>query len=174
MGCQYPFEFKTGNEIREEVLNSDPSFAEVLDKKTKLDEEVRILLEDFTAKKRELDNKAIMLRKELKIAKEDFNNGIKKIDSQLTPYRQKLQEDIKGLVTELKLKESSLSATRKMIAGFEKLLGQSPSSENIAKESAKWKDKIASLKVQAEELEKEVSHTSDKISLNRLKLKLLK
>ena len=173
-GCQYPFEFRTEKEIREEILGKDPSFAQVLDKKGKLDEEIRVILEDFNAKRIDLNSEILILKKELKIAKNESDTKIKEIDSQLLPFREELEQKVRELITELKLKESSLYATKKMIAKFNKLLEERSSSENLAKESSKWQDKIAALKIQAEELEEEVSSIRDKVHLNRLKLKLLK
>lgn len=172
-GCQLPFEFRTTEEIRKEVLGKDPAFSDILDEKAKLDEQARALKSEFKDKKKLLDKEISGLRKELRSAKEYADSRIKGIDSQLDPFREKLKLEIKRLTAELKLKESSFSATKRTITSFNKLGQQELSSEDPAEEGLKPQDKISSLKNQAAEFESDISFLRDEIRINRLKLKLL-
>lgn len=173
-GCQFPFEFRTQEEIRKEVLDKDPAFSDILDEKAKLDEQIKALKVEFEDKKKLIEKKISSLKEELKSAKEYTDSRIRAIDSQLGPPREELKLKIKKLAAELKLKESSLAATKKAIAKFTKLTQEKGSSENLPKEAPSPQDNISSLKIQAQELERDVSFLRAEIRINRLKLKLLK
>lgn len=173
-GCQYPFEFRTQEEIKDEVLGKDSSFASLLDRKTKIDEKVKGLRQELIIKKSEINSKVLVLKQELDTFRQQIDSRIKELDAQLIPYREDLKQRINELVIELKLKESSVSAAKKTVLKFERIVEQGSSSEDLAKETPKWQDKIASLKSQIKELETEISSVREKINLNRLKLRLLK
>lgn len=175
VGCQRPFEFRSRDEIVNEVLVKDPSFADMLEKKTKVDEQIDILKSGFDNDKRVLKGEITRLKNELRSARENRDMEIRQIDMQLEPYREGLEQRIKGLVTELKLKESSLSAINKTIASYSKLSKKKgPAPEDPAAEVPAWGDKTSSLNTQAQELEKEIAFLRQELRLNRLKLKLLK
>jgi len=174
MGCQYPFEFRTQKEIRDEVLDRDPLFASLLDKKSGIDEKIKGLREELGIKKGEINSKVLVLKQELSFSRQQTDSRIKELDAQLTPYREELKQKIQELVIELKLKESSVSAANKMALKLEKMVAQGSTSESLAKEAPKWQNKIASLRSQIQELETGIVSIREKIRLIRLKLRLLK
>ncbi|MFC1806999.1 hypothetical protein ACFL0T_01335 [Candidatus Omnitrophota bacterium] len=173
-GCQYPFEFRTEEEIRIEVLGVDPAFVEVLNEKEEVDEQIRSLNSELKGRHNDINNQILALKNELDTFSKSTKEKVRDINSRLDPHREVLKQNTKELITELKVKERSMSATEKMISRLNNLLDKSSESENLAKEVPKWQNKIASLKLQSQELQKEVSLIRDKIRQNRLKLKLLK
>jgi len=173
-GCQYPFEFRTQEEIRDEVLDRDPLFASLLDKKSGIDEKIKGLREEISIKKGEINSKVLVLKQELNVFRQQTDSRIKELDAQLSPYREELKQKIQELVIELKLKESSASAANKMALKLEKIVEQGSTSESLAKEAPKWQNKITSLRSQIQELETELASIRQKINLIRLKLRLLK
>ncbi|MFH1867750.1 MAG: hypothetical protein ABH843_02150, partial [Candidatus Omnitrophota bacterium] len=120
-GCQRPFEFRTEEEITNEVLSKDPAFANILEQKSKVDEQINTLKADFGNRNRILSEQISSLKNKLKFAKEDMDENVRLINSKLDPCRDELTQRIKGLAAELKLKESSLSATNKTITSYSKL-----------------------------------------------------
>jgi len=172
-GCRYPFEFKPKEEIKGEVLEKEPSFSSVLEKKAELDKQVKALRMELSNEKGRTNSKILTLKQELQATAARINSSIKKLDAQLDIHRIGLKSEIKELVVELKLKESSLGATNKNIAKLQNLIERGDESENLAEEAPKWQEKIPALRAQAQELETEVSSLRKKIHLNRLKLKLL-
>jgi len=172
-GCKYPFEFRPLEEIRGEVLEKDPSFADVLDQKQKHNEKIKALKTQLSSEKGRINSKIAALRQEFEATQAKINEEIRKIDAHLDVHRLNLKSQIEELVIELKLKESSLAATNKNIAKLQNLVESGEESENLAEEAPKWKEKIPALRTQAQELEGEVSSLRKQIRLNRLKLKLL-
>ena len=173
-GCQYPFEFASEKEIREEVLSQDPSFGGLLKKKATIDEEITSLKSEVSKKANEINAKISTLKRELLLAKEHNTAIAKELDQQLDPFRIELNQKSMELMAELKLKESSLSSTRSMITRLRKMIEQSSSAEEMASEVPKWQDKIKYHSQQADNLQKEVTDLRSEIRLIRLKSKLLK
>lgn len=172
-GCQFPFEFQAKEEIKKEVLDKDPAFSEILEVKAGLDEQIKALKTEFRDKKKLINEEISGLREKLQSVKKYMDSRIKEINSQLNPHREELNLKIRKLVAELKLKESSLSATKKTVANFTRLTQQGRSPEELAKEMPNLQDEISSLKIQAQKLEQDVSSLRNEIRINRLKLKLL-
>ena len=173
-GCQYPIDFRSEEEIKEDVLGQDPSFGTILGKKAVIDTKMAELRSQLNAKKAEIDSSILVLRREYTSVKENITTNIKELDSQIEPYRQELIERIRSLSAQLKLKESSLSATNKMINRLDKLVVEGKTSKELSKEAPRWKEKIVDLNKQAKELEEEISTDRTKLRLNRLKLRLIK
>ncbi len=173
-GCQYPFEFRSETEIREEVLEQDPSFGAILKHKAEMDEQIGELKSELNTKVNEIDSKVLTLKRELSSTRDQINTKIVELNQQLDPDRIELKQHLMELTSELKLRESSLSATNKMIARLNKLIKQSSLDENMADEVSKWQDKIGLLVQQARAFESDIISTREKIKLLRLKLKLIK
>jgi hypothetical protein len=173
-GCQYPFEFRSEEEIKEEVLCADPSFADILGEKVSVDTKTEGLRNEYDEKSQIITSKIVAFKKDLEYLRKSTSQKIQELNSQLDPYREELSHRISELVTELKLKESSLAATKKMITRLDKMVEESDTSENLSRESTKWQGKIESLKVQAQELTEAIASLRENIRLNRLKLRLLR
>lgn len=172
-GCQYPFEFKTASEIRQEVLDNDPAFEEILRKKTELDEKIASLNSEQSLKAGEIESRMLALRKELQMSKENAAQRIALLNSQLDPYRSEIKQRIMEFSTELRLKQSSLSAVYKMISDLNKLSKQNPVQEAGTEDALRLRDKINYQQQQADTLKQDIAELRAKIRLLRFKLKLL-
>jgi len=167
-------------EAKKEVLAIEPGFSDILEKRQVADEQIKIINLGFNEKNRELNAQISELKKELNFARKEKAKSIANIEVQFNPSRQDLKIKIRQLITELKLKESSLYATNKTIAKLTKLTKEttlpagSSSFNQQAAEAQKWYEKTKSLKTQAQELAKDIGLLRDAIHLNRLKLKLLR
>jgi len=173
-GCQYPLEFSSENEIRQEVLAQDPSFGNILKKKAELDENIAGLKSDLSSKENEARSKMLVLKNELSLEKERILAEIKEFDKRFDPYRIEMKQKIMEFSAELKLREASLTATNRMISKLKKLVEQNSESEDMAEEVSKWQEKITHQSDIAESLKENASHLRDKIRLVRLKLKLIR
>jgi|GEM_PF-946885 len=172
-GCQYPLEFKSASEIRQEVLDNDPLFAEILRKKTELDGKITSLNSEQSLKAGEIEARMLALRKELQAAKENAAQRTALLNSQLDPYRLEIKQRIMEFSTELRLKQSSLSAVRKMIVDLNKLTKQIPVQATDTEDSLRLRDKIDAQYQQIDTLTQDITELRAKIRLLRFKLKLL-
>jgi hypothetical protein len=172
-GCQYPFEFRSASEIRQEVLDSDPAFETVLQKKAELDEKIASLNAEQSLKAREIESRMLALKRELQLSKENAAKQISLLKSQLDPQRSEIRQRITEFSTEFKLNQSSLSAVRKMIADLDKLKGQRPAQDMETEDSLRLREKIETQERQAESLTQDIADLRAKIRLLRLKLKIL-
>jgi hypothetical protein len=172
-GCQYPFEFKSASEIRQEVLEHDPAFESVLRVKTELDEKIASLNVEQSLKAREIESRMLSLKRELQLSKENTAERIAILHSQLDPQRSEIKQRIMEFSTEFKLKQSSLSAVRKMIAELNRLIKQGPEHEQDSEDNLRLRDKIDAQQRQADILMQDIAGLRAEIRLLRFKLKLL-
>ena len=173
-GCQYPFEFSSEGEARQEVLAQDASFGGILKKKAELDENIAGLKSDLSKKENQTRSKIMALKREHSLEKEKILTRVKELDRQFDPYRIEMKQKIMEFSAELKLREASLSATNRMISKLRKLVEQNSESEDMAKDISKWQEKITLQSNIAESLKEEISHLRKEIRLVRLKLKLIR
>ncbi len=173
-GCRYPFEFKSEGEIREEVLADDPSFSSILKQKAELDENIAGLKSDLSSKENAVNAKILALKRDFASEKDKILNRIKELDRQFDPYRLEMKQKIMELSAELKLKESSLSATNRMVSKLKKLVEQNSGSEDMKADISKWQVKIEAQSRTAEALRQEIADLRKKIRIVRLKLKLIR
>ncbi len=172
-GCQYPLEFSSASEIRQEVLAQDASFGDILKKKAELDEKIAGLKSDLSSKENEARSKVLTLKRGLNAEKKDILTKIKDLDRQFDPYRIELKQKIMEFSAELRLKEASLTATNRMISKLNKLVEQNSESSDMIEEVSKWQEKITHQSNIAESLTEEISYLSKEMRLVRLKLKLI-
>jgi uncharacterized protein YdcH (DUF465 family) len=172
-GCQYPFEFRSTSEIRQEVLDNDPAFESVLQKKAEIDEKIASLNAEQSLKAREIESRMLSLKRELQLSRQNAAERVASLESQLDPQRSEIKQRITEFSTELKLNQSSLSAVRKMIADLNRLKGQRPAQEQETEDSLRLREKIETQQRQAESLTQDIADLRAKIRLLRLKLKLL-
>jgi len=173
-GCQYPFEFSSESEIRQEVLAQDASFGEVLKKKAELDENVAGLKSDLSGKDNETRAKILTLKRELDVEREKIVTRIKELDRQFDPYRVEMRQKVMEFSAELKLREASLTATNRMISKLNKLVEQNSESKNMTAEVSKWQEKITTQSNTAQNLKEEIANLRKEIRLVQLKLKLIR
>ncbi|MFA5068928.1 MAG: hypothetical protein WC487_02285 [Candidatus Omnitrophota bacterium] len=172
-GCQYPFEFKSDAEIRQEVLDADPAFEEVLQRRAKLDEEIALLNSKQDMNADEIAAKILILKKELQSSKKAVSDHILSLNAQLDPQRSEIKHAVMELSTELRLKQSSLSAVRKMISDLNKLNNGNVIQDQSRDDASRLREKIDDQQRQADVLKGDISVLREKIRLLRLKLKLL-
>ena len=173
-GCQYPLEFSTESEMRQEVLAQDASFGDTLKKKAELDEGIASLKSDLSSKENDTRSKMLALKREFNSEKEKIVTKIKELDRRFDPYRVELRQKVMEFSAELKLRESSLSATNKMVLKLNKLVEQNSESKDMVEEVSKWQEKITRQSNTAESLREEITHLRKEIRLVRLKSKLIR
>lgn len=172
-GCQYPFEFGSESEIREEVLSKDPSFKSVLKQKAELDAKIAGLKSELANKENSIKSQILGLKRQLSAEKGKTSADIRELERQFEPYRLEMKQKIMELNAELKLRESSLSATNKMVSKLRKLIEQNSAAEGMKEEISEWQAKIDSQSLIAENLQNDIAGLRKKIRLTRLKLKLI-
>jgi chromosome segregation ATPase len=173
-GCQFTYDFRPESEIRQEVLDSDPSFAAVIDIKKEIDNSIALINSETGLKSNDIESKILTLKRELRALREDSAKKIKSLNSRLDPYRAEISQCIAELSTELKLKQSSLSAVNNMIAELNRLSSRSDFQDaSEAGDAVRLREKIAHQNQQADILNQDIAVLREKIRLLRLKKKLI-
>jgi chromosome segregation ATPase len=173
-GCGYPFEFRPESEIRQEVIELDPSFSAVLDKKAELDGKIAELDSELSLNTNEIKSKIHALKRELSFLRQESAGRTEAISRELDPYRSEISQSLMELSAEYKLRRSSLSAINRMIAGLKKLSQQSGQTADSGDDISKWQEKIDYQTHQADILKQEIDALNQEIRTLRLKQRLLK
>ena len=173
-GCQYSFELQSKEEAQKEVLANDPAFSQILAKKNVIDEKTAGLKADYDDKSSQINSQIITLKQELSAFRQKTNTQVSELNAQLDPLRAELRQKIRELTAELKLKSSSLSATKKTVIKYDNMVKQSTASQDLSKEAPQWEDKVAGLKSEADALAAQISDIRNNIRIASMKLKLLK
>ncbi|NQT89972.1 MAG: hypothetical protein HQ558_01810 [Candidatus Omnitrophica bacterium] len=173
-GCSFPIEFSSRQETEKEVLEKDPAFSTVLAEQAHIAEEINKIKAQYAGKSKRIKGEIAGLKNNLAISRNKMQVKLRSLDAQLDPYRKELRIRVERLSTELKLKESSLSAIKKMINRLANLAEQEKAPETSATKPSEWHREKGSLEREASLLEGEASSLRGAIRLLRLKLKLLK
>jgi chromosome segregation ATPase len=173
-GCRYPFDLRLESEMRQEVIESDPSFSAILDKKAELDEKITELRSGLSLSANEIKSKILALKRELSLLRQETTGRTEAISRELDPHRSEIRQNLMELSAEYKLRQSSLSAINRMIAGLKRLSKQSGQISDSGDDVSKWQEKIDYQSRQADILRQEISTLRQEIRILRFKQKLLR
>ena len=173
-GCRYAFEFRPESEIRQEVIDSDSSFLAILDKKSELDEKIAELNSELSLNTNEIKSKILALKRELSFLRQKTASQTDAINRELDPHRSEINQSLMELSAEYKLRQSSLSAINRMIAGLRRLSQQGAQDADSGGDISKWQEKIDYQTRQAGILRQEIDALRQEIRILRLKQRLLR
>lgn len=160
-------------EIKAALVEFDPSFKAVLDKKAKIDSQIETLKGEFRAKQGELNSKIMELEEELKAARKESYAKIRDLNIQLDPERQKINLKAEELKMKLSSKEARASSIRSSIKNQKNLLDNKKLSLS-PQEQSELQNGIEKAKQELAPLEAEVTSLRREIQLYRQELNLLK
>jgi chromosome segregation ATPase len=157
---------------KEEILQFDPGFADVLAKKESLDTEIASLQRQFMQEKAVIDAKIDALQQELKVEKDKLNSDIQSVKAQLEPERSAIIAEIKEIKQSLKTKRDSLRQVRKMSTSAQALSqkGESPSQED----KEKWEKMMPVLEDETKRLNKQIFELKTQLKYLNSELNLLR
>lgn len=160
-------------EIKAALVEFDPSFKAVLDKKAQIDSQAETMKGEFRAKQGELNSKIMELEEELKAARKESYAKIHDLNVQLDPERQKINLKAEELKMKLNGKEARASSIRSSIKNQKNLLDNKKLNLSPQEQSG-LRDSIEKAKQELAPLEAETASLRREIQLYRQELNLLK
>ena len=155
------------------VLDEDPSFADVLHERDRINTQIKKANNVLKVKKKEMEKAVSQLKKEY--AKEDKKIGVetKNLKNELNKYVTEMKLKTNGLSQELKTKKRFLKSTEATIKEANKLLSEDSQAQLSSDEEMKWKDKLIELNAQKDDVTRQIEKLNSEINIEKLKLKLL-
>lgn len=160
-------------DLKKQVVEIDPSFEGVLDKKSELDSQIEVLRNELRDKRCEINSRIMELEEELRAARRQAYGSINELSSQLDPQRQMIKLRIGELMTALRTKEG-LRGTLKNSFRDTKRLIENKKLELSQSEEEKWRANLEDLNRQLSSLEEEIAVLRRQARLYKEELSLLK
>jgi len=161
-------------EIKKTVIESDPEFKDVLEKKAELDIQIEMIMSEFRKRQGEINSKIMELEEELKLVRRQAYDEVRRLKAKLEPQRQEVALKIRELKTTLRNKEGLLRTLKRSLRDTEKLIEKSKELGYSLEDKAKWQREIDDLNSQIRPLETEIAKLKRDIYIYRQKLSLLK
>ncbi|KPK42227.1 MAG: hypothetical protein AMJ78_03170 [Omnitrophica WOR_2 bacterium SM23_29] len=161
-------------EIKKTVIESDPEFKDVLEKKAELDIQIEMIMSEFRKRQGEINSKIMELEEELKLVRRQAYDEVRRLKAKLEPQRQEVALKIRELKTTLRNKEGLLKTLKRSLRETEKLIEKSKELGYSLEDKAKWQREIDDLNSQIRPLESEIAKIKREIYIYRQKLSLLK
>ena len=157
---------------KEEILQFDPDFANVLAKKSQLDTEISTLHRQFNQDKAIIDTKITALQDELRALNQRLNSSIKDVRAQLDPERNAIITQINEVKETLRTKRDSLVEVEKMSSSAQELSkkGETPTQED----KEKWDKMMPVLNEEIKRLRQEIYDLRIRLDYLNSELKLLR
>lgn len=160
-------------EIKAALVEFDPPFKAVLDKKAQIDSQTETMKGEFRAKQGEINSKIMELEEELKAARKESYAKIHDLNTQLDPERQKINLKVEGLKVKMNGKEARAESIGSSIRNQKKLLDNKKL--NLSpQEQSELQNNIEKAKQELAPLEEEVASLRREIQLYRQELNLLR
>ena len=162
------------SEKKEEVLDKDPSFRRILDKKSRANSEIADLKMELKNKKNIANAKIDTLKKEFKKEKERIGSEIKGLESQINSERSLIEDEKKLLARDIQEKESKLANTEKTIKDLENLISKEGTLDISQAEVTRWQQRIKVLEEEKKEIRKVLKALRSELGILDAKIKLLR
>jgi 2,3-bisphosphoglycerate-independent phosphoglycerate mutase len=160
-------------EIKAALIEFDPSFKAVLDKKAQIDSQAETMKGEFRAKQGEINSKIMELEEELKAVRKELYAKIHDLNAQLDPERQKVNLKVEELKLKLNGKEARAASINSSIKNQKNLLDNKKL--NLSpQEQSELQNNIEKAKQELAPLEEEVTSLRREIQLYRQESNLLK
>jgi hypothetical protein len=160
-------------EMKSALVDFDPSFKEVLDKKADIDAQIETLKGEFRTKQGEVNSKIMELEEELKAARKELYSKTKELSLRLEPDRQRVNLKIEEIKMKLAGKEARAGSIKSSIKNQNGLLGNKKL--NLSdQEQAELRGSIEKSMQELTPLEEEIAVLRREVQLYRQESSLLK
>src|SRR3990167_908640 len=111
-------------ELAKQVLEKDPKFGQVLQKKSEVDTQILEIEEEFKGVRTRVEAEIARLNPELVAKRRESNQKIAELKKKLEPDKQKIKADIKSAQLQLHEKKKSLSQVKDRIQDRQRLISK--------------------------------------------------
>ncbi len=160
-------------EVKSALIDFDPPFKAVLDKKAQIDLRIETLKGEFRTKQGEINSKVMELEEELKAARKELYAKTRELSTQLDPERQRANSKIEELRMKLSGKQARAASIRNSIKNQKNLL-DNKKVDLPFDEKAEIERSIEKYRQELTPLEDEIAALRREIQLYRQELNLLK
>lgn len=156
------------------IIEKDPQFKEVLDKKLILDAQIDDLKAKLRDKIDEINTKINALRDELRFCQNEITRQITSLKSELDPERSKITSQISLVRDDLRAKTQNLKTLNNTKKNIEKLVKKNQGIEFSKDDIIKWGKELNEINGRIIPLEEDIKILNFKIKFLKLKLASLR
>lgn len=165
---------RVSDEERKKVLDADPAFAQILEKKKGLDRRAGELRENFSRRSSGLKNRIAVLKKELANNRRAADLKIKELNRELGVERQKIGIRAEQLKGELRILQSRLKNLKQMSRSAARFIKMGGDIKLSGEEEQQWRGRMEDLNAEIEKIREEVNRLKEKLKILVLELRLLR
>lgn len=169
-GCGPP---ANPQQLRQDVLNADPAFAETLNKRDEAANRIALQERELAVKRSRVDGQIAQLRQELKEATDQAAQKTRQIKAMLDPDRQRVELAYGMAAEELKAKRQQRASIGRSVSQLRKTL-KDPGSGWTESERAKMDRELNDFLSETERLDQEIAGLNQHIRLLKVKRLLLR
>lgn len=159
---------------RNAIIEKDPHFKEVLDKKTVLDAQITDLKSKLREKTEEINTKVNALRDEMRFYQSETNKRIVELKSELNSEREAISGRISLIKGELDSKIKNLKTLKNTKRNIEKLIKKNKDIEFSKSNVDKWEIEVSEANDKIIPLEEDIKVLKNTITFLKLKLAALR
>jgi len=160
--------------IKQNVIQQDPSFAEVLAVKERVRADELANTQEYTKKKDVLEAQLNETRAKLLALQKAYFEKLRSLDGILKPYESDVTRKINYYKASLRDNEKTLRDMRQSQKSMERMLARAEMQKLSSAERARWQKGINDLQSTMEPLAKQVAYLKQQVSLEQEKLLLLR
>ncbi|MFH1848265.1 MAG: hypothetical protein ABH825_03500, partial [Candidatus Omnitrophota bacterium] len=158
----------------EELVNLDPSFKAVMDRKKELDVKIQAHEAQIRELRGKMEDDLRIMQREFESKKVDIESKIALLKDKLAPEREDLEQALESAKMLLYAKKQELRDLVKMRSVVDKLIKRGRERATAQGEIDRWEERLNSLADQIGPLEAEIEELEEKKNIARLKLIAIK
>lgn len=164
-GCE-----QVDTETLNKIIQEDPSFKAVIDRKRELDSKVAFLANQLRDAKNDTYAKIRTLQDNFNRQKLDVDGKIASLKSELDPVRIEIRTEAESLRNALTGKKEILKNLENTRRNLTNLINQQKAVSVTAQDMEKWQERLVDLNKQIEPITGEVRELEEKVKILKLKL----
>ena len=165
---------KGREDTESQILEEQPGFREVLDKKEAIHAQIADLHNELNGEKEKADARIKTIREALVRAEFESKNKKKELLARLDPEKENIRREISRVKEELKLQRDTLRSLNRMIKSTNSTISKSQKIGISQEEISRWQEQLDSLIQQAEPLKLEIDKYQTRFKILKLQLKALR
>jgi len=161
---------KDRGEVEKEILNYDPSFVEILDKRKASIEELNNMKTALLSNKKQINREICLLKTKKTDIKRKFSEDSGRIKQRLDPEKREMRRTIVDVERELKRKMGFVRDANRDIEEINVLIKKKESLALTQEEIRTWNDRLSTLTKNKEAAILEINRIKEEVRITKLKL----